>query len=58
MTKANWQGYKTHADMAEFHNHINKYAYRRLKAEHDLSGLRLKVYNEDKFQSEGDWKRY
>lgn len=34
MTKANWQGYKTHADMYEFHKRINEYAYQRLKAEH------------------------
>jgi hypothetical protein len=58
MSKANWQGYKTHADMTEFHNRINKYAYQRLKAEHELAELRLMVYKEGNFKSEGDWKRY
>lgn len=58
MNKANWQGYKTHADMYEFHKRINEYAYQRLKAEHEPAELRLLAYKEGNFQSEGDWKRY
>ncbi|WMX18774.1 hypothetical protein [Escherichia phage vB_EcoP_PAS7] len=58
MDKANWQGYKTHADMFEFHNRINNYAYQRLKAEQELAELRLLAYKEGKVFNNEDWKRF
>lgn len=44
MNESQFEGYKTHTDMHEFHSKVNDYAYRRLKREQELAEVKVKQY--------------